>query len=160
VRYDGGKELRRHGYALGLEPRRSDLYMKSDGTRCNVLLIYYELPLQINLKESQKIMACSCRLVLLASLWASAAGFSLTGGGLPGGLRVREMKPTDIFPASLLLVRAFSEPDGLNVVSQALIFAEHVVGLRERYRQNVIFVAEHSAVHRDELVGNVIPTAL
>ena len=103
--------------------------------------------------------ACRGRLVLLASLWASAAGFSLPSSRLPDGLRVREMKPADIFPASRLLVRVFSEPE-VNVLSRALIFAEHVVGLRERYRQNVIFVAEHPAVHRDELVGTVIPPTL
>ena len=97
------------------------------------------------------------QIVLLASLLASAAGFALPA---PGGLRIRAMAPGDILSASRLLLSAFTEGENVNGLSKALIFAEHVVGLRERYGQNVILVAEQPAV-KDELVGTAcLPAAL
>ena len=92
-------------------------------------------------------------LMLLASLLASASGFALPASGL----RIRAMAPGDILCASRLLLRAFTEREDVNVVSKALIFAEHVVGLRERHGQNVILVAEQPVVDsdQDEIVGIV-----
>ena len=90
------------------------------------------------------------RLIVALALITSIRGFALPATGL----NIRLMQSRDIFPASQLLLRVFTEGDPfnpLNMISKPLILAEHVFGLRERREKNVMLVCQKTS--SNEIIG-------
>jgi len=95
---------------------------------------------------------------LIVALALHACITSVRGFALPAtGLNIRVMQSRDIFPASQLLLRVFTEGDPfnpLNLISKPLILAEHVFGLRERREKNVMLVCQKTS--SNEIIGTEI----
>jgi len=88
-------------------------------------------------------------LAALLAVLTEVRGFALPASGL----MTRPLRLADIPAASRLLVNVFTEQEQVNAISRALIFVEHLVGLRERLPQNVILVCEQPSIHKDQLIG-------
>ena len=81
-------------------------------------------------------------LVRVAVHPTRAFSLSLCGAVLTLNSRrsTHQQESADIWPTARLLLDVFAPEGGLNALQGSLVRAEHVVGLRERMRQNTMLV--------------------